>query len=75
MASFLNTLARLFGRRISPGSADRHGSANILIREGTKVVSGQELYREVAMANEAEAAADLKAFNERIDRKMPGGPG
>jgi len=75
MAGFFNTLARMFGRRISPRSEDRHGSVNILIREGTKILSGQELYREVATANEAEAAAELKAFHERIDRKMPGGPG
>lgn len=75
MASFFNILARLFARWILPRSEDRHGSVNILIREGTKVLSGQELYREVAKANEAEAAAELKAFNERIDLKMPGGPG
>ena len=75
MKSFLNALTRLFGRRKPDDSATRHGSANIMIREGNKVLSSQDLYREVATANAAEAAADRKAFDERIARKMAGGPG
>jgi hypothetical protein len=55
--------------------ADRHTSVNILIHEGTNALSGQELYREVATANEAEAASELEAPRERIGLRIPGGPG
>ena len=75
MRSFSNALARLFGRRKPDDGAARQGAANILIREGNTVLSGRDLYREVATANDAEAAAELKAFHDRIDRNMPGGPG
>jgi hypothetical protein len=72
MRSLLNALARLLGRRKPDDSAADKGSAVILIREGEKVLSGEDLYREVATANDAESAAELKAFGERINRNMPG---
>lgn len=75
MSRFLDALARFLGRRNPGDHPARKTYADISIREGNKVLSGQDLYRDVAAVNEADAAADLKAFHERIDRNMPGGPG
>lgn len=72
MGTVVKVLARLFGRHHQDDGVALHETASILIREGDRVLSGQELYREVAEKNAAEDAADMKAFRDRLDAKMPG---
>lgn len=65
MGPLMKMLARLFGRDHSDD--ERREQTNVLLREGDRVLSGRELYTEVAAKNAAEAAADMKAWNEKRD--------
>lgn len=65
----MKMLARLFGRLHRDDV--RPEKANILIREGDSVLSGRELYAEIAAKNAQEAAADMKAWNEKRDINNP----
>ena len=65
MGTVMKMLAGLFGRHQRDDA--RQEKASIQIREGDKVLSGRELYTEIAAKNAAEAAADMKAWNEKRD--------
>lgn len=69
MGIVMKMLARLF-RRHDRDEA-RQENPNILIREGDRVLTGRELYAEAATKNAAEAAADMKAWNEKRDHNNP----
>ncbi|CAH1650190.1 hypothetical protein BOSEA31B_10465 [Hyphomicrobiales bacterium] len=65
MGTVMKLLARLFGRHQHNDAGQEKTS--IQIREGDRVLSGRELYSEIAAKNAAEAAADMKAWNEKRD--------
>lgn len=70
MGILTKALERLFGRWRAGDDIATGRPPQILIREGDRLLSGQELFREVSEKNAADAAADLKAFHDRIDRKI-----
>lgn len=72
MGIITKALARLFGRHRTDNGVTTGEPAQILIREADRLLSGRELFREVSEKNAAEAAADLKAFHERVEQKMMG---
>uniref|UniRef100_A0A9E7ZTJ8 Uncharacterized protein n=1 Tax=Bosea sp. NBC_00436 TaxID=2969620 RepID=A0A9E7ZTJ8_9HYPH len=65
----MKLLARLFRRHHRDDA--RQESPNILIREGDRVLSGRELYSEIAAKNAADAATDMKDWNEKRDHNNP----
>ncbi|MGX5735706.1 hypothetical protein [Bosea thiooxidans] len=71
MGIVTKALARLFGRHHQDDDVASRETAKILIREGDRVLTGRELYLEIAEKNAAEAAADLKAWYKRLDANNP----